>query len=232
MAETLPELVLLPGLDGTGTLFDRVDRRLAAAGVLAIALSYPTDPALTYRDYADFVRENIGTRQVVLLGESFSGPVAVMIAARMPDQIHGLILAATFLRTPWPGWLIRSGSKLNPRVLPNRIRDRVLMGAYGDLALAAKIEDIVASLPPLVRVGRLREVSRVDVRADFERVNCPILVLHGDDDWVVPGRQLRAAVRGKPIVQYASLPGAHMLLQTQHGLAASRIVSFLESIIR
>jgi pimeloyl-ACP methyl ester carboxylesterase len=230
----LQEIVLLPGLDGTGELFDRVVPLLEAETRVTV-LRYPGNPvigpALGYEDYAQFVRDQIGDRHVVLLGESFSGPIAVMVAGRHPARVMGVILAATFLQCPYAGWLVRLGAPLNPCLAPGSLRDRILMGRYGDAALHSKIADILAAMPPGVREARLDAVSRVDVRKTFAGLSCPVLALHGNADWLVPKGPLERAVRHKAGARMVVLPGAaHMLLQTRTRDAGQHILSFLRGI--
>ena len=232
MTETLTEIVLLPGLDGTGMLFERLQQQLPADAVCVTVVAYPADPSMTYRDYAALVTAIVGSRRVVLLGESFSGPVAVMVAAAMPDQVRGLMLSATFLQSPWPGWLVRLASRFNPIAAPNSLRDIVLMGRRRDAELSSQISAIVAGMPAGIRASRMIEVSRIDVRAEFSRLTCPILALHDAADWIVPKRQLEVAIRNKRDARVVIIYGAHMVLQTQPRLAAQHILKFVRTLNR
>ena len=81
---------------------------------------YPPDPTLGYAGYTELVRNEIGKRKVFLLGESFSGPVAVLVATQLGEQIKGIVLAATFVKNPWPSWLIRRAASVDPRRRPPR----------------------------------------------------------------------------------------------------------------
>jgi surfactin synthase thioesterase subunit len=73
--------VLLPGLEGTGRLF----ARFTAAAVPALELqviAFPPDRRLTYAQLDELVRRQLpADRPFALLGESFSGPLALRIAA-------------------------------------------------------------------------------------------------------------------------------------------------------
>jgi pimeloyl-ACP methyl ester carboxylesterase len=228
MASGAPEIVLLPGLDGTGELFDRVARFLVPHLDVRI-VRYPQDPTLGYAGYIEIVRNEIGARQVFLLGESFSGPVAVRVATQLKGQIKGLILAATFVKNPWPSWLIRRAARVDPETTPTHIRDKILMGSYGDPELVAKVDEIVRTLSRPVRAARLRAVADVDVSQDFARLDCPILVLHGRGDWLVRKSPMQRAVGDKGGARMVVLPGSHMLLQTRAEDVAREIVHFTKS---
>ncbi|HML27532.1 MAG TPA: alpha/beta fold hydrolase [Hyphomicrobium sp.] len=228
MARGAPEIVLLPGLDGTGDLFDRLAARLTPDLAVNI-VRYPQDPSLGYAGYAEIVRNVIGKRQVFLLGESFSGPVAVRVATQLGRQIEGVVLAATFVKNPWPGCLIRRAALVDPRSTPPNIRNAILMGAYADPELARKVEEIVGALSRSVRAARLRAVAEVDVRTDFAHLTCPILVLHGRGDWLARKSPIQRAVCERGRARMIVIPGAHMLLQTRSAEAAAEIIHFTKS---
>jgi pimeloyl-ACP methyl ester carboxylesterase len=228
MASGDPEIVLLPGLDGTGDLFDRLASQLAPELAVKI-VRYPQDPTLGYAGYVELVRNEIGSRCVYVLGESFSGPVAVLVAAQLSRQVKGIVLAATFLKNPWPQWLIRRAARVDPRATPPKIRDAILMGPYGDPELQRKVDEIVRTLSRPVRAARLRALAGVDVRTDFARLACPILVLHGRNDWLVRKSPMQRAVSEKGRARMIVIPGAHMILQTRPAEAAAEIIHFAKS---
>ncbi|MBS0250564.1 MAG: alpha/beta hydrolase [Proteobacteria bacterium] len=229
MASSPIEIVLLPGLDGTGDLFDRLAARLASDLAVTV-VRYPQDPSLGYAGYAEIVRNVIGKRPVFLLGESFSGPVAVRVATQLGRQVQGVVLVATFVKNPWPGCLIRRAALVDPRTTPPRVRDAILMGAFGDPELTKRVEEIVAALPRSVRASRLKAIAEVDVRRDFAQLPCPILVLHGRGDWLVRKSPIQRAVCERGRARMVVIPGAHMLLQTRPVEAAAEIVNFTKSI--
>ena len=95
-------LVLLPGMDGTGQLFGRFLEALGPE-VRAIVIAYPPAQNLDYSQLEAFVRSKLPSDQpFVILGESFSGPIAVSIAASPPDGLRGIVLCCSFVRNPRP----------------------------------------------------------------------------------------------------------------------------------
>lgn len=222
------EIVLLPGLDGTGDLFDRLALNLVDEFTVNI-VRYPNDPSLGYAGYAELARRVIGRRPVFLLGESFSGPVAIRVAAQLGPQIKGVILAATFLQSPLPRWFMRRASHTEPEATPKKIRDAILMGSYGDDDLRNKVDEIVRGLSRPVRAARLRAIAEVDVRDDFAKLSCPILVLHGRKDWLVSMTAMQNAVCEKGGARIVAFSAAHMLLQTRALEAAMEIRAFAKS---
>src|SRR4051812_42890566 len=95
-------LVLLPGMDGTGQLFDLFVSALSGEFEIKVA-AYPTSTPLGYAELEAIARETIPKEgPYVILGESFSGPIAISLAASAPAQLKGLILCCTFIRNPRP----------------------------------------------------------------------------------------------------------------------------------
>ena len=93
-------IVLLPGMDGTGELFAPFISAMGHEFGLTV-VSYPPTGAQGYRELEAHARAALPRHErFVVLGESFSGPVAVSIAASHPAGFAGLILCSTFCSTP------------------------------------------------------------------------------------------------------------------------------------
>src|SRR2546430_17674636 len=93
-------LVLLPGLDGSGLLFRPLIDHLPPE-LDPIVVAYPPDRALGYDELLPLALKALPTSApFALLGESFSGPLALMAAARAPEGLQAVILCATFVRKP------------------------------------------------------------------------------------------------------------------------------------
>ncbi len=225
MTGEISHIVLLPGLDGTGRLFRWLEAEYKGPIPLQV-VSYPDDARLGYQELTGYVRTIIGTHNVIVLGESFSGPIAVEIAASMPAQIKGLILSATFVRSPWPAWFVRLAARLNPGLAPKSLMNAILIGGHRDPDLNAEIARILAEMAPEVRSKRLCEVAGVDVRNQLEEVGCPILALHGTNDWLVPRTSIEKPLKYNLNATTHLLEAPHMLLQTNAGAAARAIEAF------
>ena len=76
-------IVLLPGMDGTGTMFSELIASLPA-GFEPIVVTYPTDKELGYEELESVVVELLPKHPFILVGESFSGPIAISLAASAP----------------------------------------------------------------------------------------------------------------------------------------------------
>lgn len=96
-------LLLLPGLDGTGRLFGPLLRELSA-GWHPVVVSYPMDANADYEVLTQLALRAVpADGPLVLLGESFSGPVAIKLAVALGARVQALILCCSFARNPRPG---------------------------------------------------------------------------------------------------------------------------------
>lgn len=225
-------IVLLPGMDSSGTLFAGF---VAALGIStdAVIVSYPADRQLGYLELEQFARAHLPVdHRFVILGESFSGPVAIALAAASPPGLLGLILCCTFARNPVP--LLRP---LKPFIglLPvfprlSRLLSPVLFGGYTSPELRRALNLAITSVPAPILRHRLHAVLSVDEVAALKRVQVPILYLQADADQIVTKAAFALIRSLQPTVELAVLPGPHILLQTNPVGAARVVTRFIRSV--
>jgi pimeloyl-[acyl-carrier protein] methyl ester esterase len=220
-------IVLLPGMDGTGVLLAELKARLLRRRRVEV-LSHPADPALGYDALTALVIERLPGERCVVLGESFSGPIAIEVAARAPQRVAGLVLAASFARSPLPALLQPLAGRLGPTWAPRWAIEAALLGGSGTPALKAALRDILATLPREVIRRRVAEVAAVDKRERLRRVACPILCLVGSRDRLVGRRCADEIAQAHPGCTIRVLDAPHMLLQTHAEPAADAIEAFYD----
>lgn len=201
-------LVILPGLDGTGRLLDAFCARLGRSGVAAEAIAYPTDVAMGYAELDACVRPRLPTNgPFVLLGESFSGPLALRIAADPPPGLVGLALSTTFARSPVPVPASLAGLlRFAPARPPMALLSWSLLGRWSDPRLCAELATALRTVAP--------EVLRVDVSALLPAVRMPVLHLVARRDRLLTHGAAAALARGLPQCRTVAVDGPHLLLQT------------------
>jgi pimeloyl-ACP methyl ester carboxylesterase len=222
-------IVLLPGLDGTGVMFEPLLAVLPAE-LEPIVIAYPHNESLGYNELLPRVLGALPTdKPFVLLGESFSGPLALMAAATCPPNLMGMILCATFVRNPvkWrPAWLKYFARPMFFRFFPAMSRIKAAFNRDATPELRELSARKLSTVHPSVLAHRVRSVLEVDVISQLLRCPVPILYLMGVRDRVVPGHNMRDIVRARPDVQVVRVPSAHWVLQSQPQLAADAIAQF------
>lgn len=225
-------LVLLPGMDGTGALLAPFVAALAAEFDVKV-VSYPAREPLGYSELRSLVRAALPEEgPFVLLGESFSGPIAVSLAASSPTRLVGLVLCCSFVRNPRPvcsafGSLVEV---LPIAHAPMGVLSRFLLGRSSDAVLRQALARALAQVSPAVFRARLRAVLSVDVSSDLAGVGVPILYLRAARDRVVPRAASALVARLNPRTRVVSLDAPHLLLQSVPSAAARVVAAFLREV--
>ena len=151
----------------------------------------------------------------VLIGESFSGPAAILLAATAPPGLRGLVLCATFARTPVPlfPFLRRLASRLPMRAMPMPVVMRLMMGRWSSPGWSARLQAAMERMTPDVLRRRIAAVLDVDVTQALAAVQCPILFIAADADRVLWTDGWRAIHAARPEATRVRIAGPHMLLQ-------------------
>ena len=227
-------LVLLPGMDGTGVFFADFVAAVAPR-FKPVVVAYPNDPALGYAELETLARTYLPHNEpFLILGESFSGPIAISIAASNPSGLLGLILCATFARNPHP-LLPAVTTVLKPFPagrLPGFIQHRNLFGRFDSPRLRAKLREVGTLVSARTLKARLEAVSAIDVGEELRSVKVPTLDLRAQRDRVVSracGTYIRKIL---PNLSVADLDASHLLLQTVPEAAIAAIDDFVRDRIK
>jgi len=228
----LPTL-LLPGIDGSGRLFrpllDAGPRRLAP-----LVVPLPADRPLGYDEYLDLVRAALPRRgRFAILAESFSGPLAVRLAAERPPGLAALILAATFLNRPLAPWLVPLAPLIGPGLfslplLPVAIR-LLLCGLDAPDEVVEEIREATAEVPPRVLARRAHEALAVDVRQELAATEVPLLFLAPDGDRLIRTDAADDVLAARPDAEVVRLDSPHTILQVRPQACLAAIEDFLET---
>jgi pimeloyl-ACP methyl ester carboxylesterase len=224
-------LVLLPGMDGTGRLFAPLVAALAP-DIDCIVGSYP-DSAPDYTAHLRHAQTFLPRdRPYAVLGESFSGPIAIRLGADPPPLLRGLILGASFLRSPrTPLRLLRSALQFLPAFRPpSFISNYFLLGGFATLALKALHGDALTHASPRAMHARLELIGSVDVRPEARSLRLPCLYLRASDDRLVPATAAEQVLAGVPGAKLVEIRAPHLMLQVNPGDAARAIRGFLASL--
>jgi pimeloyl-ACP methyl ester carboxylesterase len=221
---------LLPGLDGTGKLFAGFAEVLRA-NITPLIVSYPTDQLLGYEELESRVLAALpDDGPFIVLGESFSGPLAIRIAARAPPGLAGLILCVSFAKNPfpWAGWARPLAAYLPLRSLPRWLRAPLMWGSMSPKQAPAQIDRAMAGVSPDVIRHRIAALLAVDETVALRRIRVPTLVLAASRDRVIPARATRWILQTLPGARLVQIDGPHLLLQTCPAECAAAVLEFTQ----
>jgi pimeloyl-ACP methyl ester carboxylesterase len=226
-----PLLILLPGMPGTDALFELLVDELGDQ-FETIVISYPSDEPLGYEQLINLVTSRIPKeKRYFILGESFSGPLAVMAALECPENLLGIILVATFVTSPMPRWINGLKRFAKGPILAIRPRSFIndnLMGKDCPEKTRRWIHESMPRLPMEVISARVQAVLGVNVREELKSSQVPVLYIAGSRDWLIGKKCIDAIWLCRPDVEIKVLDGVHMVLQTNPEEAAEVIKEFCE----
>ncbi len=157
-------LVLLPGLDGTGILFQPLVESLPA-GIEPVVIPFPPTEPLDYPDLARFVAPRLPqSAPFVLLGESYAGPLALQLAAEGAPGIVGVVLCASFVSNPTlvPSSFRHLAGPWLYRFTPAFIQAKALLGGYSSPELRQLLLSAHGIVSARVMTQRIRSILSVD----------------------------------------------------------------------
>ena len=211
-----PNLILLPGLDGTGILFRPLLAALPA-DIRPKVIAYPTHQRLSLAEHAELVAGQLPSGEVVVLAESFSGLVALSLLAKEIQQ-KSVIFAGSFAEPPCP--LLLALASLVPwggplvRWAPNFALRRYCLGRNANSQQLALLREALAAVSPEVLVHRLAllRTRRPFVRQQFK---VPCHYLRANQDRLVPASAADWFQKHFHQCQVETLEGPHFLLQAK-----------------
>lgn len=225
-------LILLPGLDGTGDLFKPLLDFLPE-NIKPVIVSYPKDRPYGYDELKQIVTASLPKdSDFFILGESFSGPLALMAADDKPNALKGIILCATFVRNPFrliPSWL--SSLSVSPvyYLWPMTIKVRAFFsgGKYKDLFNMAL--NAVKSVNPDVIAKRVNAILNVNVEKELKDCSVPVLYLTSTKDHLIKQHNIAHIKKIKKDVQESKIDTLHFVLQLEPEKSVREIMRFIEN---
>jgi pimeloyl-ACP methyl ester carboxylesterase len=224
------KLVLLPGMDGTGELFSPFLASLSRSHD-PIVVNYPENHPLSYERLEEIARTFLPAHDpYVLLAESFSGPIAISIAASAPRGLVGLVLCCAFARTPQPRLsAMESIIRIVPAFrAPAFVAEYLLLGSNSDRSIQAQLNSVLEKVSPNVLKFRLLAVLKVDVTSKLPKLTVPVLYLRATRDKIVPKSAGLEILENIPAAQVVEVDAPHFLLQSSPSHAAEIVEEFVK----
>jgi pimeloyl-ACP methyl ester carboxylesterase len=224
-------LVLVHGAGTSGAIWRRVvpllapRYRVVAPDVPGYGGSPAAGPGFALEEVADHLAEELRSAGVEgpydLVGHSMGGAIAILIAARRPERVRRLILAAPagLAAVPRPVAALL-GRVAKPYAVVRRTVAGPLAGSalVRRLALAGVAYDgarvppeharaVLASSVGATRIGPgLASAAAADLRHALESVRAPLGLVWGEHDPVIPRRRIEVIRDVRPDVAIAVVP--------------------------
>lgn len=226
-------IALLPGLHGTADLFDPFLAHAPPCESMRI-ITYPPDRCLGWPALHEHIAAELhAERNLVLIAESFGGPLALRFAVDHPECVRAVVLCASFVRPPVPRMLCFLATPLIMSFFPiPAVGIRVfLSGMRAEAGLVRQVRGAIAANSPRVLAHRVRLAAWTDARDALRKCRAPILYLAAKRDRLIGARGLRRVQKIRPSVQMHLMDTPHLLLQSRPKEAWQPIQRFLNEIL-
>ena len=221
------DVVLLPGLHGSTALYDAFVA-LAPPWARCLPVPLPTLGEQTFDGIAATLEAELRRLEgFVLLAESFSGPIAVRLLARLGERIALLALCNPLVEMSLtlPAGLAASAASWVG--MPAAAAAAIL--ADGDRALGKAALDGIRALPKGVLEARLASAFAAQSEEMAPLLAPPLLAILGTRDRLVSPDWTRALLADMPFATVVELDAPHLVVQTKPAEVWAAITGEFES---
>lgn len=206
-------LVLLPGMDGTGKLF------APFTGVLPPQVDVTIIPLMQevgvgYAQQAEHIAAQL-TAKSVIIAESYSGVIALELASKYPDNIDKLVFIASFIGPP--SSLSRFAHCI-PKSLLSLAQSRsmfithLLFGRFSNSTLETLFHDTMDLVSAKLLAFRLKQISLLT--PPHSKIDVPCLCVNPSQDLFVSQKAMSRFLDTFEDINIQTVDGTHFLLQT------------------
>jgi pimeloyl-[acyl-carrier protein] methyl ester esterase len=207
------DVVLLPGLHGSTALYDTFVA-LAPSWARCHPVPLPTLGDQSLDGLARTLEAELRPLEgFVLVGESFSGPIAARLAAQPGRKVALLVLCNPLVELPFgfPAGLAASAASW--RGMPAAAAATIL--ADGDRPLGKAALDGIRALPKEVLEARLAAAFTATSSEMAPLLAPPLLAILGTRDRLVSPDGTRALLADLPFATVVEIDAPHLVVQTR-----------------
>ena len=225
-------------MDGTGILFRPFTQELTQhipedifKDITVQVISYPCDQKLSYGELIDYVRSKLPAEEaVILVAESFSGPIGYALAAEQPNKIRAVIFVATFLSPPngllWmmPPPLMALLMKIP---LPVFLLSRLIFEQGRAKETVVRFKAALKRVQRPVLAARMREMAGLQIGIEAQDLEIPCAYIRAGNDLLISRSHAEEFRRIAPQLEITEIPGPHFLMQARPRECAKVILKYI-----
>lgn len=226
------KIVLLPGMDGTGILFEKLLLYLKEYEVIVLPL--PNDGPQEYLFLSEYIVKLLPDENYILVAESFSGGIAAFLSQQSLPHMKGIVFVASFLSAP-------NKFLLNiPCLLPIRLFVNLPLSDFIFRFFFLGNEPSQTEIPSFLRA--LKSVPQKTIKSRLNTIgktrydgftSCiPVLHIKASHDRLVPNKKEKEFQKAYVSYEFSEIAGPHFILQVKPKECASVILRFYASCIK
>ena len=219
--------VLMPGFDGTGDLYQGLIEELGNE-LGSVVVCYSSNNSLG--EYVDEAISQAPKNQpIILIAESFSGPIALEIVDRGELDVRGLVLSATFLSPPLKP-AIELGLKMPifPKSIKKQTAKSFCLNGVGKEDVVSAVNASVASMSKSAIKSRLSALLEMDAAAAASQCEIPVLYLQASQDRLISSSRSDDLVDALSNCGREIIDAPHLLFQANPESATESIGKWVD----
>lgn len=218
------KIVLLPGLDGTGLLFDKLIENLPQDHEVEI-VSFELISGLTYKEQAEELASKYKNEELLIVGESYSGRIAFELSHLLKENVKGIVFLASFISRPSLLSLLAKFiplSFLAQNVLTESLLYFVGFNRSGHGALVGSVFNSLRNANKIKLKSRLRNISHL--KKPSLDISCPVIYVRPSKDRLVSSSAVKALALRCASYREISIEGGHFIAQV-NPVACAKVIS-------
>jgi pimeloyl-[acyl-carrier protein] methyl ester esterase len=227
-------IVLLPGLDGTGRMFEPF-LKIIRPPILPLVVRFPRDRPQNYQQLLHHIREEVPWDEpYVLVAESFSSPLALYFAQSQWEDIQAVILCSGFVRNP-----LSEMQRLIYSMLPKRIMKKspplsalrsLMLGGDSPAYLNDLFKSSMEYVLPDVIASRIDLALNTDASTALQECKRPVHYLQASHDNLIGRRGWEQISHLRSDCTCMEIEGPHLLIQSRPLEVLAAIEQFLANL--
>ena len=208
------KLVLLPGMDGTGRLFEQL---LQSYSGEAQVIALPERGDQSHVVMAEYICKKLLDEDVILLAESYSGSIVPHLLNMSGCRIKAVVFVASFLSPPHKSLLALAQYApihwLSGLPFASLAHRALFLGWSVAASTLSEFVSVLRSVPEPILKQRLKELQNIELPCvEFE---IPVAYVQATQDkLVLPHKAQEMAVVFKKI-SYYKIKAPHFVLQVK-----------------
>ncbi|SDZ97993.1 alpha/beta fold hydrolase [Microbulbifer marinus] len=219
------KVILLPGMDGTGLLFEPLIKHFPQ-NIEFEVVSLNETPGTDPREQAIEISKKIVDPRVILVAESYSGRIAHELFNILGKKIAKIIFLASFISRPskiskltglLPEFL------LNPSVVPDWALNTICFAGHGRREQISLVRRAIGLVDPTVLKARLHQLSNLEVPQNTQNVQA--VYIRPTNDHLVSSEAVKILAKTYDQLQIETVAGGHFIAQAKPDECARVILS-------
>ena len=208
------KILFLPGLDGTGLLFEDLLAQLPTTVDVEV-ISMDELSGSSYVEQAKEIATNVRGAKILLVAESYSGRVAYELCELLGSNIKGIVFIASFIETPSTiSKLARfiPVMLLKPHSASIWLLGKVGFSGFGNERLIRRVFSSISVADKTKLKSRLINIANLSSAS--KKHTTPIVYIRPSHDWLVDTKAVETVCTVFTSAEVVTLQGGHFIAQS------------------